>query len=149
MRDVSSIEVELQGNSNKKIEGINFDNPMEMRTRTADKNFESRFILQIEPGTLTSTPGNSNLPEQIALNQNYPNPFNPTTNIEYSLNEASDVTLEVYNMTGQRVAILENSSQSAGTHSVSFDASTLSSGVYLYRLQAGSTVLTRKMTLIK
>jgi hypothetical protein len=149
LREVSSIEVELQGNSNKKIEGINFENPTDVRVRTADKNFESRFVLQIEPGTLTSTPSNSNLPEQISLNQNYPNPFNPTTNIEYSLNEASDVTLEVYNMTGQRVAILENGSQSAGTHTVSFDASTLSSGVYVYRLQAGSTVLTRKMTLIK
>lgn len=149
LREVSSIEIQLEGDSDKKIEDMDAYSPTDIVVRSADKNLESRFVLQIEPGTLTSTPGNNNLPEQISLNQNYPNPFNPTTNIEYSLNEASDVTLEVYNMTSQRVAVLENGTQSAGTHTVSFDASSLSSGVYMYRLQAGNTVLTRKMTLIK
>lgn len=88
-------------------------------------------------------------PQQFELSQNYPNPFNPTTNISYSIPESGDVTLEVYSLTGQRVATLVNGVQSAGTHTVSFDASALSSGVYLYRLASENSVLTRKMLLVK
>ncbi len=150
MLEVSSIEVDLQGSSNRTIERPKTMKATDVRVRDAEKNaVDSRFILQIVPGTLTSTPRDNDLPSKIALKQNYPNPFNPTTTIEYTLNETSDVTLEVFNMTGQRVAVLENGSRSAGTHTISFDASSLASGVYMYRLQAGNTVLTRKMTLIK
>lgn len=91
----------------------------------------------------------SDIPQSIALHQNYPNPFNPTTSIQFSLPESAHATLEVYNMLGQRVATLVNESLSAGTHTATFDASDLSSGVYLYRLHAGSEVLTRKLTLVK
>jgi len=91
----------------------------------------------------------STLPSGVELNQNYPNPFNPTTSIQFELPENAQVRLEVFNMVGQHVATLVNELRSAGTHEVSFDASALSSGIYLYRLQAGSTVLMRKMTLIK
>ncbi|MCH8558565.1 MAG: T9SS type A sorting domain-containing protein [Balneolia bacterium] len=88
-------------------------------------------------------------PRSFELAQNYPNPFNPTTQIQFQLPEASEVMLEVYNMAGQRVGVLANGSFSAGTHSVSFDAASLASGVYLYRLTAGSFVQTRKMLLVK
>ncbi|AXJ01398.1 Por secretion system C-terminal sorting domain-containing protein [Cyclonatronum proteinivorum] len=88
-------------------------------------------------------------PVRIALEQNYPNPFNPTTNIRFDVAEAGQVSLGVYDMLGRQVALLVNENLSAGTHTVSFDATNLSSGVYLYRLQAGGQTLTRSMTLMK
>ena len=99
-----------------------------------------------EPNSIN--PGDT-LPSAFALDQNYPNPFNPTTTIRYDLPESAEVRLEVYNVMGQRVAVLVNAGQTAGSHSVSFDASNLASGVYHYRLQSGNEVLTRKMTLVK
>jgi hypothetical protein len=112
-------------------------------------DFESRFEVIVTPGTATSTPVSGELPERLALHQNYPNPFNPTTQINYELPETADVRLDVFNVQGQRVATLVNSSQSAGSYNVNFDASNLASGVYLYRLQSGAEVITRTMTLIK
>ena len=89
------------------------------------------------------------LPDRHLLEQNYPNPFNPVTVIRYELPESEQVRLDVYTITGQRVATLVNERQAAGAHQVPFDASALSSGVYIYRLQAGSYVSSRQMTLIK
>ncbi len=89
------------------------------------------------------------IPSGYALEQNYPNPFNPTTNINYTINEAGPVTLKVYDITGREVATLVNSKMTAGSHKVSFDASNLASGVYLYMLQANGIRLTNRMTLIK
>ncbi len=91
----------------------------------------------------------SDVPQSLELSQNYPNPFNPSTRIDFALPEASQVTLSVYNMLGQQVATLEDGFLSAGQHSISFDASDLSSGIYLYRLQAGDQVMTRTLTLVK
>lgn len=89
-------------------------------------------------------------PESISLLQNYPNPFNPATTIKYSLDRAQMVRLEVFNMQGQKVAtIMQDQNQSAGEHSVTFDASTLSSGVYMYRLSTLNRSFTRQMILIK
>lgn len=89
------------------------------------------------------------VPEQFTLSNNYPNPFNPTTVISYQLPEASQVTLRVFDMLGREVAILVNGRVSAGEHEVQFDASNLSSGLYIYRLQAGEFIQTKKMMLIK
>lgn len=92
---------------------------------------------------------NPEVPAVFTLKQNYPNPFNPSTTIRYGLPESADVTLEVYNLLGQRVAVLVNESRTAGYHDITFDASSLSSGMYIYRIQAGSFVETRKLMLVK
>jgi plastocyanin len=89
---------------------------------------------------------------QFRLSQNYPNPFNPSTVIKYNLPVSSHVTLKVYSSLGNEVATLVNENQSSGEHSAVFDISKtgrLASGVYLYRIKAGSFEKTRKMLLIK
>ena len=83
------------------------------------------------------------------LNQNYPNPFNPSTQIQYALPEATQVTLEVFNSVGQKVMELVNGQQSAGYHTATFNASGLSNGVYFYKLSTSSFINTKKMLLIK
>ncbi|MCH8495581.1 MAG: CHRD domain-containing protein [Balneolales bacterium] len=88
-------------------------------------------------------------PLSLRLDQNYPNPFNPSTQIRFEVPQSGDVSLEVFDMTGRLVSTLVNGTVAAGTHTVSFDASSLSSGVYLYRLSAGQTLLVNRMTLIK
>lgn len=84
-----------------------------------------------------------------ALEQNYPNPFNPATSIKFAIPVKSDVVLEVYNLLGQKVATLVNSTLEAGNHQVEFNANNLSSGVYLYSLRAGDFSKTAKMMLLK
>jgi hypothetical protein len=101
-----------------------------------------------ETSTSTEQDG-AMIPSEYALNQNYPNPFNPSTTIEFSMPQVNFVTLEVYNMVGQKVATLVEGTRQAGVHTVTFDASTLSSGTYLYRMQAGDQMLMQKMSLIK
>ncbi len=92
----------------------------------------------------------TNKPSDFKLNQNYPNPFNPTTNISYDLAGASQVTLEIYDILGRKVATLINQQmQHAGSHVISFNASRLSSGAYFMRLQAGGRTMIRKMMLLK
>jgi len=88
--------------------------------------------------------------ESFSLNQNYPNPFNPSTTISFTLRNAVNVTLRIYNVIGQEVATLINgNTMNMGTHTISFNASSLSSGMYLYRLEAGSFTSTKTMMLIK
>jgi hypothetical protein len=89
------------------------------------------------------------LPEKVTLGKNYPNPFNPTTTIQYSLPEPTEVKLTVYNMLGQKVAELVNAQKQAGEHSVNFEADNLSSGVYIYKLETESFSQSRKMLLSK
>lgn len=88
-------------------------------------------------------------PNSFSLEQNFPNPFNPTTTIQYSLPQAEDVTLKIYNLLGEEVKTLVNDYQQAGKHSVQINANNLPSGVYFYRIQAGNFVQTKKMILIK
>ncbi|HEX9829837.1 MAG TPA: T9SS type A sorting domain-containing protein [Bacteroidota bacterium] len=89
------------------------------------------------------------IPQNFTLDQNYPNPFNPSTKIRFSLPNSGNVVLKVFNMLGQEVVTLMNEKREAGNHEFTFDASRLSSGVYVYRLTSGNFVASRKMVLIK
>src|SRR5262249_5770128 len=88
-------------------------------------------------------------PQSFNLSQNYPNPFNPTTAITYQLSAVSQVSLRVFDILGQEVATLVNEQKQPGTYSVAWDASDVSSGVYLYRLQTGNFTETKKLVLLK
>lgn len=103
----------------------------------------------LAPVSTSIDEGTSSLPTQFELKGNYPNPFNPTTNIAYSVPTNSEVQLAVYDMLGRQVAILVNGTQAPGNYTVNFDATNLSSGMYLYRLQAGNFTQTQKMMLVK
>ncbi|MBL0061654.1 MAG: T9SS type A sorting domain-containing protein [bacterium] len=103
-----------------------------------------------ELATASATPTtSSNLPLEFALNPAYPNPFNPTTSISYSLPEAAQVLLQVFDVNGREVATLVNGTMNAGTHSVTFDAANLSSGIYFTRMNAGSFSASQKLVLMK
>ncbi len=90
------------------------------------------------------------VPSTFSLAQNYPNPFNPTTRIDFALGNAASVKLSIYNILGQKVAtLINNEYRQAGSQSITFDAGKLTSGVYFYKLEAGSFVQTKKMVLMK
>lgn len=89
------------------------------------------------------------LVKDFLLHQNYPNPFNPSTTISYSIPDPGLVTLKIYNIRGQEIMTLVDQKQAAGNHKITFDASTLASGFYIYRLSAGKHVDTKKMLFIK
>ena len=89
------------------------------------------------------------IPKKFELSQNYPNPFNPATTIKYSIPKTSFVKLKIYDILGREVATLVNEEKTAGNFEVSFNAANLSSGVYFYRIQAGSFVATKKLLLLK
>jgi hypothetical protein len=99
----------------------------------------------------------SRLPGKFRLDQNFPNPFNPTTTISYQLKANSSVRITVYDLLGREVAVLVNQEQSAGNHSIEWNATKYSSGVYFYRLQAheksggqiGSFIDTKKLVIVK
>jgi FlgD Ig-like domain len=96
----------------------------------------------------------STLPESFVVHQNFPNPFNPTTEISYSLPVKAEVTIEIYNVLGQQVRVFDQGKQSAGTHSVTWDATddrgnSVASGMYFYKVSAGDFTASKKMMLLK
>lgn len=107
-------------------------------------------ILELFNVDLTDIKSNdTNIPTTYTLQQNYPNPFNPSTKITYDIKEAGNVRIELYNTLGQKIKVLLNENQSAGSHEVTLNASDLTSGVYFYQLTTDSFVETKKMTLLK
>jgi hypothetical protein len=89
------------------------------------------------------------LPDEYSMSQNYPNPFNPTTTINYALPEESKVVIKLYDILGADVAVLVDENKKAGYHKLNFNAAELSSGVYFYRIKAGSFIDTKKFVLLK
>lgn len=112
--------------------------------------YNSHAIRIVTDFTTSIDEGIKSIPASFELKQNFPNPFNPVTNIEFSLESESRVTLQIYNMLGETVNVLVNSELSKGFHSIEFDARDLPSGIYLYRLQTCSgLVAVKKMILQK
>ena len=101
------------------------------------------------PNVTSAREGTSGVPALYSLGQNYPNPFNPSTTISYALPARSHVTLSVFNVLGQKVADLVDAEKEAGSHTAMFDGTRLTSGVYFYRIQAGSFIEAKKLVLTK
>ncbi|MDI6402706.1 YCF48-related protein [Balneolaceae bacterium ANBcel3] len=110
---------------------------------------EGVLLRVTNPELITPADAEPDIAQRISLNQNYPNPFNPVTVISFELSEAQPTQLSVYDVLGRKIEVLIDTNLPSGSHSVSFDATNLSSGIYLYKLQVGSQLLTRSMTLIK
>ena len=119
-------------------------------TTFVDSDYEDVVeVLENELALLITSSETKNLPLSFQLNQNYPNPFNPSTTISYQLDSPGEVSLEIFNALGQQVATLVDGFQSSGEQTVSWNATSVPSGVYMYRLSAGNSVLTKLMLLIK
>ncbi|MCH8494808.1 MAG: DUF4832 domain-containing protein [Balneolales bacterium] len=116
---------------------------------TATPDFESDVTFAPFGTTTSAEEFRSALPVNMQLHQNYPNPFNPSTTIKFELNNPKNVKLEVFDLLGKRLAVLLDGHRSEGQHSVQFDGSSLSSGMYIYRLQSAGEDISRHMTLIK
>ena len=142
---------------------LNFDHNGEDReevnTATGEENVaeeasenrtESRFVVYvIPPGTESKETEELETPRELELHQNFPNPFNPETTISFYLPESEEVKLSVFNIVGQPIAVLVNGTLSAGEKHYEWDASDRPSGMYIYQLEVGNRVMTRKMTLVK
>ena len=126
----------------------NSTNPTVYIEVTTDYNANGTLTATFENATIVSTEEVEQV-RGFRLQQNYPNPFNPSTRIEFEVPGAGRVKLEVFNMLGQKVAGLLDERKAAGSYTVQFNAGALPSGVYLYRLQAGGAVITKKLTLVK
>ena len=123
---------------------------MDETGKTVNVNMKSGEDVVISDATIQKLMVTGELiPAEYALEQNYPNPFNPNTTIKFSLAKEVQVNLSVVNILGERVMELKNEMMKPGNYEVEFNASTLASGVYLYRISAGEFVDVKKMVLIK
>jgi hypothetical protein len=129
--------------------GQTFTGTMQNGALTISAGFWHVASTTTVPTSIEQVNGADQLPLEFSLHQNYPNPFNPSTNIRFDLPEESPVVIDIYTITGQHVMQLINEIRTAGTHTATFDAGRLTSGVYLYRLQAGGYSAIGKMMLVK
>lgn len=142
-------EFELSAVSEKTVSPLVQNEPGSLAVTLKSKKEKVRFWLNYVAKQATGINELREIPSGFVLEQNYPNPFNPSTQIEYALPKAMNIKLAVYNLLGQEVALLVNGYRSLGSHKVNFNANGLSSGLYVYRLEAGSKIITKKLTIIK
>lgn len=149
--DVDSWTIEDQETIGKDLFGIGFASYLPSGNTIIGFNTEGIYRMNVARGTVVSNEEEFlSLPNTTSLRQNYPNPFNPSTVIPFQLNSATQVTLTVYDMMGRKVqTLLNNQLLSQGNYNITFNAGTLASGIYFYRLESGTNVLTKKMMLIK
>jgi hypothetical protein len=113
------------------------------------EHWNQKYNMTVVANTVTSIDDDKLVPKSFVLSQNYPNPFNPSTTIEFTLPQAEMVRLEVFNSIGKSVSLLLDKQLPAGNHSITFDASNLPSGIYMYRIKAGRFATVKKFSLIK
>jgi len=151
-RNMTNAVISEVTNTLKAIEGLMPDANYfwRVRARNSDgelSNYSSKGMFNT--GTVTSADYDAVTPDAFDLKQNFPNPFNPSTIINYSIPVSSFVTLKVFNILGKEVATLVNEMQNAANYSIEFNAASLPSGVYFYRLNSGDFVSVQKMILIR
>jgi len=139
-----TIEVKFKPNSN----GV-FRDTLHIRSDTDTSRIAQLIILVGQTDSTVSSITEEYTPNEFVLEQNFPNPFNPKTTISYGIKERSFIELKIYDILGREVIILINREQNAGSYKIECDASELTSGIYFYRLKAGSFVETKKMLLMK
>jgi len=131
------------------LEGVSYN----WRIRTYNgcqwSDWSSVWIFTTSAQTDVEISDNGQIPDDFLLKQNYPNPFNPSTTIEFALPRAANVRLNIHNILGEKVETLVSRPMSAGSYSVIWDASSVPSGIYFYKITAGAFSETKKMTLIK
>jgi flagellar hook assembly protein FlgD len=109
----------------------------------------SEIIIRNEEVTILKITKQQSLPTTYNLEQNYPNPFNPSTTIKFSLPEATNVTLRIYNTLGQKVDELVNTNLEAGWYNYQWDANNIATGIYIYELRTDKFISVKKMILMK
>ncbi len=149
MREETEYVFDSDAPNSKEVNSLSILSGPQAVTQKSKSEDGIRFAITITPNTTSVSNETGDDPIAFELEQNYPNPFNPSTTINYTVASTGTVTLNVYNLMGQKVAELVNATKAAGSYNVSWDASGAASGMYIYRLEAGGQTLTRKMTLIK
>lgn len=142
-QDSGKTWIQVESNTNVRLNRIEFIDNNRIGYIFGDSSTVLKYTYDI------SSIDNDNFPAQFTLSQNYPNPFNPTTTISYELPEAQNITLQIFDITGQLVETLYNGYKEAGHWDVTWNASDQSSGIYIYRLQVGDQHISKKMLLIK
>lgn len=133
------------------VEVVDAENVNEEVTGLDNYSVDDRFYIHITPPNqnVTEQTAEADLPRELELHQNFPNPFNPETTISFYLPESEEIRLSVFNIVGQPVAVIAEGRLSAGEHQFEWDATDKPSGMYIYQLEVGKSVMTRKMTLVK
>jgi len=141
-----SVSITAAAKSMKTLDRDNEQNPRYPQPVVQSADGDARYVLKVTAGEAA---GPSELPAAVDLRQNYPNPFNPSTVIRFELPETQNVTLEVFDLSGRKVATLLDGPRNAGRHQIQWAPDNLASGLYLYKLRTGNRVITKKMMLIK